>query len=134
MAAAPTLDSTRSRLKALGQDHLLHFAPTLGPSALRSLLDQVAALPLEDLPAMIAETEGQSAQDLTALEPVPLVRREAPDAAAFREAGETLVRAGKVAAFTVAGGQGTRLGWRGPKGTYPATVVTGKPLFRTFAE
>ena len=33
----------------------------------------------------------------------------------------------------VAGGQGTRLGWNGPKGCYPATVVTGKPLFRVFA-
>ncbi|MCA9295283.1 MAG: UTP--glucose-1-phosphate uridylyltransferase, partial [Phycisphaerales bacterium] len=38
------------------------------------------------------------------------------------------------AAFTVAGGQGTRLGWNGPKGTFPASVVTGKPLFRLFAE
>ena len=45
-----------------------------------------------------------------------------------------MIRRGQVAAFTVAGGQGTRLGWRGPKGTYPATVVTGKPLFRVFAE
>jgi UDP-N-acetylglucosamine/UDP-N-acetylgalactosamine diphosphorylase len=132
--SAPTLESTRSRLKALGQEHLLHFVPTLGPSALRTLLDQIAALPLEDLPAMMSETESQSAQDLSSLEPVPLVRREAPDAAAFRLVGEELVRSGKVAAFTVAGGQGTRLGWRGPKGTYPATVVTGKPLFRTFAE
>ena len=130
----PTLDATRSRLKALGQEHLLHFAPTLGPSALRTLLEQLAALPLEDLPRMLAETEAQAAQDLAALEPVPLVRRDGPDTATFRATGEALVRAGKVAAFTVAGGQGTRLGWRGPKGTYPATVVTGKPLFRAFAE
>ena len=58
----------------------------------------------------------------------------APPAGAARAHGEALLRAGKVAVFTVAGGQGTRLGWRGPKGTYPATVVTGKPLFRVFAE
>jgi UDP-N-acetylglucosamine/UDP-N-acetylgalactosamine diphosphorylase len=130
----PTLDSTRSRLKDLHQEHLLHFAPTLGPSALRSLLEQIAALPLEDLPSMVAQTESQAAQDLSMLEPVPVVRRESAEADAFRAAGEVMIRAGKVAAFTVAGGQGTRLGWRGPKGTYPATVVTGKPLFRTFAE
>jgi UDP-N-acetylglucosamine/UDP-N-acetylgalactosamine diphosphorylase len=130
----PTLDATRSRLQGLGQEHLLHFAPTLGPSALRTLLEQIAALPLEELSGMMRETESQSAQDLSALEPVPVVQRDGAESASFRATGEALVRAGKVAAFTVAGGQGTRLGWRGPKGTYPATVVTGKPLFRTFAE
>jgi len=134
MSTDPRLETTRARLASLHQEHLLHFAPTLGPSALRTLLDQIEALPLEDMPAMLAETESQAARDLTALEPVTRVPHDGSDAAAFRAAGETMIRAGKVAAFTVAGGQGTRLGWRGPKGTYPATVVTGKPLFRVFSE
>jgi tryptophan synthase beta subunit len=34
------------------------------------------------------------------------------------------------AAFVVAGGQGTRLGYDGPKGTYPVTPVRGKSLFQ----
>ena len=60
--------------------------------------------------------------------------RQPEDAERTRALGQELVDAGKVAAFTVAGGQGTRLGWNGPKGTYPATPLTGKPLFRVFAE
>ena len=48
--------------------------------------------------------------------------------------GEDLVRAGKTAAFTVAGGQGTRLGYEGPKGTLPVSPVKNKPLFQLFAE
>ncbi len=48
--------------------------------------------------------------------------------------GEQLLRDGVVAAFTVAGGQGTRLGWDAPKGTFPATPVTGRPLFGVFAD
>ena len=39
-----------------------------------------------------------------------------------------------MAAFTVAGGQGTRLGYDGPKGTYPVTPVSQKTLFQVFAE
>ena len=50
------------------------------------------------------------------------------------EHGESLIRAGKTAAFTVAGGQGTRLGYDGPKGTLPVSPIKGKPLFQLFAE
>jgi UDP-N-acetylglucosamine/UDP-N-acetylgalactosamine diphosphorylase len=50
------------------------------------------------------------------------------------EAGEKALRAGRVAAFTVAGGQGTRLGFDGPKGTFPVSPVSGKFLFQIFAE
>ena len=75
--AAPTLDSTRSRLKALGQEHLLHFAPTLGPSSLRALLDQIAALPIE--PIRDPATDAQEAQATlsaldAALKPAPAAR------------------------------------------------------------
>jgi len=44
------------------------------------------------------------------------------------------LRAGRVAAFTVAGGQGTRLGYDGPKGTFPVTPIKKKTLFQVFAE
>ena len=37
--------------------------------------------------------------------------------------GEELIRSGKIAAFTVAGGQGTRLGYDGPKGTLPVSPI-----------
>ncbi len=48
--------------------------------------------------------------------------------------GEELIRAGKTAAFTVAGGQGTRLGYDGPKGTLAVSPIKEKPLFQLFAE
>ncbi|MGH7957425.1 MAG: UTP--glucose-1-phosphate uridylyltransferase, partial [Opitutaceae bacterium] len=51
-----------------------------------------------------------------------------------KTAGEAALRAGRVAAFTVAGGQGTRLGYDGPKGTFPVTPLKQKPLFQVFAE
>lgn len=54
-------------------------------------------------------------------------------ARAFKH-GETLIRGGKTAAFTVAGGQGTRLGYDGPKGTLPVSPIKNKPLFQLFAE
>lgn len=48
--------------------------------------------------------------------------------------GEELVRQGKVGCLILAGGQGTRLGFDGPKGTIPVTPTTGKSLFQLFCE
>ncbi|MCX5807546.1 MAG: UDPGP type 1 family protein [Proteobacteria bacterium] len=51
-----------------------------------------------------------------------------------RAFGESLIREGKVAVLIVAGGQGSRLGFEGPKGTFPTTLIKKKSLFQIFAE
>ncbi len=48
--------------------------------------------------------------------------------------GEDILRQGRVAIFLVAGGQGTRLGYPGPKGCFPISPVKQKSLFQLFAE
>ena len=77
--------------------------------------------------------------NLDGLKPAPYTALPANggDAAQWAEAfeaGSAAIAAGRVAAFTVAGGQGTRLGYDGPKGTYPVTPVSEKTLFQVFAE
>jgi UDP-N-acetylglucosamine/UDP-N-acetylgalactosamine diphosphorylase len=76
---------------------------------------------------------------LAGLAPAPCIQLPTAggDAQAWAQAlaiGTAALRQGRVAAFTVAGGQGTRLGYPGPKGTFPVTPVKQKTLFQLFAE
>jgi len=50
------------------------------------------------------------------------------------ELGRQALRGGRVALFLVAGGQGSRLGFDGPKGCFPLSPLKSKTLFQLFAE
>lgn len=139
------MESLRARLERAGQSHLLKFHDRLNAAQRASLIAQVDALDLESLPRLVDEyVKNKPAFALPPLvQPAPYYavasgagseRTPAWDRAAYRRKGQDLLRAGKVAAFVVAGGQGSRLGYEGPKGCYPAGAVTNKPLFAIFAE
>jgi UDP-N-acetylglucosamine/UDP-N-acetylgalactosamine diphosphorylase len=141
--AAPTtsadLDALRDRLAAVGQEHLLTFADELAPAQLRTLIADIDAIPLDRVPdwvdRYVRNKPDFGAPDPSAIEPPPTFGLDSDwDRDACRRAGEDLLRKGQVAAFTVAGGQGSRLGYDGPKGCFPGGAVTGKPLFRMFSE
>ncbi len=60
--------------------------------------------------------------------------RDSADTLKAYTEGESLLRRQKVAVLIVAGGQGSRLGFDGPKGTFPLSPVKGKTLFQLLAE
>lgn len=139
---AASMETIRATLQSHGQSHLLSFYDGLTVAQQRSLLEQISQIDFTAIDCLIEEYVRNKPQIALPADvrPVSYYPRDPADsikpydAAKYRRMGEDLIRAGKVAAFTVAGGQGTRLGWAGPKGTFPATIVTGKPLFRVFAE
>lgn len=127
----------RERFAARDQGHVFRFWDRLTPAERRQLTAQLAALDLDALAAAFAHGRRPAVEAL--LEPPEVVRRPARggDPALLREArarGEEELAAGRVAALVVAGGQGTRLGHPGPKGTFPLGPVTDRSLFGLQAE
>ena len=126
-----------------GQAQVFAFFDRLAPDAQARLLAEAAEVDLAEVErlyrSLVAGGGAAAGVNLAGLAPAPyepLVANDG-DAAAWKQAkvaGEAALRAGRVAAFTVAGGQGTRLGYDGPKGTFPVTPVTDKSLFQVFAE
>lgn len=106
------------------------------------LAKQLENLDWTELKKALAECLSSSGESSIPLEYGPAhylpILPESPDQKARYEQafkhGEQLIRDGKTATFTVAGGQGTRLGYNGPKGTLPVSPIKKKPLFQLFAE
>ncbi|HJO96210.1 MAG TPA: UDPGP type 1 family protein [Victivallales bacterium] len=124
------------------QEHLLLFWDQLNSAQKDKLADQIRNINWDQLDELIKEyvikkPETKIPVDLKPADYYPMN----PDAEEYKKLyieaenkGKKLVSESKIAAFTVAGGQGTRLGFDGPKGTYPITPIKGKTLFQYFAE
>ncbi len=127
-----------ARLSRVEQQHVLNFYPSLNAKERAALLAQISALDAESLPGLVRDYVLQKPRfEIPAgLEPAPYFPATGAgwDRPAMRRAGEDLLRRGKVAAFVVAGGQGSRLGFEGPKGCFPAGCVSRKSLFQIFAD
>jgi UDP-N-acetylglucosamine/UDP-N-acetylgalactosamine diphosphorylase len=130
------------KLSKYGQQHLLKFWNELDSSRQENLAGQLNGIDWENLTAQIKryvlkQPDAAIPHDLSPAPYFPLHPKESDLTELYKQAiakGHELLHAGKVAALTVAGGQGSRLGYEGPKGTYPITPVKHKTLFQYFAE
>ncbi|MEM9752077.1 MAG: UDPGP type 1 family protein [Planctomycetota bacterium] len=141
-AATDRLDAARAQLAAAGQEHLLDHADTLDEAGQTKLLTQIEGIDWPEVARLIeTHVKAKPSFELTGqITGAPSYPAE-PDTdelkakyAEARQTGERMIREGRVAAFCVAGGQGSRLGWDGPKGTFPASPIRDATLFQLFAE
>lgn len=132
----------REAFEAAGQGQVFKFFTELDSAAQKALLAQAATIDLAELTRLVQTlvlNQHEGSLNLDELNPAPFIPlpENGGDPALWdtaRDVGAQAIASGRVAAFTVAGGQGTRLGYDGPKGTYPVTPVSKKTLFQVFAE
>ena len=144
MTTAYNKETLAALLAPWKQEHLLNFWDELTDEQKDILGAQIIGINWEQVTKwfrnVTSEDADSQAVPFDKLIPAPYVALEAAsqDDKAMqkkaRELGEELLRSGKVAGFTVAGGQGTRLGFDGPKGTYCFSEIRNASLFQCFAE
>lgn len=125
--------------EAHGQEHIFRFWKILNEESRQNLASSVAQIDFDLLDRLISQwvLHEPPKEEFDVILPIPIIppaRIESPEARHTFEVGEDILRAGRVGAFMVAGGQGTRLGYEGPKGAYPIGPITGKSLFQYHAE
>lgn len=123
-----TYETAVAVLKEQHQMHLLNYYNELNASQQASLLNQIAGLDWNLIRLSIsqtdtAKTEGKKIEPLGAMELSEIERRHGE----FEILGLESLRAQKVGAVLLAGGQGTRLGFDKPKGMFNIGVT--KPLY-----
>jgi len=142
MSSEKTLENVKKLLKEHNQSHLLAFFDQLDAEKRQDLLAQINQLDFTAIDQWIARYIKSKAphtvpSDFKPAPYYPFPPGDAAEKQKYQEAaalGKELISAGKVAAFVVAGGQGTRLGFDGPKGNFPISPVKNKTLFQLFAE
>jgi UDP-N-acetylglucosamine/UDP-N-acetylgalactosamine diphosphorylase len=133
----PELQAIIERVYAHDQGHVFRFWDHLDEQQQTDLLSQIDLIDFSLLSHLIEKASaGEEKKYEGTLEPpevITLAQRKESDQEA-RQIGEAALAAGDVGAVLVAGGQGTRLGFDGPKGMYPVTPVMQKSLFQLHAE
>ena len=130
------------RLSRHGQEHLLKWWGDLGDDERLRLVAEVESLDFDQLDALIADLVKDDQAAVSApdrVEPIEVFRLPQTDGERVArrhvaEIGEASLAAGAVGVVMVAGGSGTRLGFDGPKGTYPIGPVSAASLFQIHAE
>jgi UDP-N-acetylglucosamine/UDP-N-acetylgalactosamine diphosphorylase len=124
------------RLVAAGQGHLVDVLAHASPADAAALADQLEELDLGLIARLVGQVLGQHAEPaatgpLAPPNAVPVARGPEDDAhdRVARQQGTAALRAGRAGLVLLAGGQGTRLGFDGPKGNFPFGPVTGTTLF-----
>ena len=135
-------DTLKNALSSAGQEHLLAYWNELDEASQKQLALQLENINFSELARLIPEyvlnrPKTAIPDDLAPSPYFPQTPENKEQEELYAKAydrGIELLKSGRVCFLTVAGGQGTRLGFDAPKGTYPIGPVTGRSLFAYFAQ
>ncbi len=128
-------------LQQYGQDHLVDYYHTLPSQRKHDFIHKILQFDIHFAFKLYKEfcSKKDARQMIRTIEPpqVFTIPKNVQEQKKIEEAcitGESLIKQQKVAVLIVAGGQGSRLGYEGPKGTLRISPIKGKTLFQLFAE
>ena len=132
------IKDAEAKLKKYNQDVVIKLMNKLEGKEKEALAESVLETDLESVEKVFktintkqeASSAGISPMNATIKEDVSEEERKK-----YYELGKKVIENGEYAVVTVAGGQGTRLGHNGPKGTYKISTIKGeKSLFEILCE
>ena len=131
------IEDIKKKLKKYSQEHLLNNFKNLSEEKQKRLLEQIKNIDFDLIKSLYDTTQNITTEiQNDQIKPIEFFDKEKlyDDYKKYKEIGEKAIRTKKLAAVTMAGGQGTRLGHDGPKGTYDIGLESHKSLFELLSD
>ena len=125
-------------LKEYKQEHINRFIDEIGDEKAEELIEQIHTIDFHQITELYNNTKKTIEFKESKIEPLKYLDKAKltfEQTQRFDELGSNVVKKGQYAVVTMAGGQGTRLGHNGPKGTFKLDVYgKGKYLFEILVD
>ncbi len=126
------------KLNKYHQEHILELMSKLKDTQKQEIIDQILKIDFDKISELYENTKKVKEIDQNQITPINYIDKEKIDKKEKKELqklGEQLIKNDQYAVVTMAGGQGTRLGFSGPKGTYKLDIgAKGKYIFEILAD
>lgn len=131
-----TYDEMKEKTEKYNQSQVLSNYDKLSPEAKEELAEQVERIDFGKVNE-IYENAKKVISNNDVIEPISYIEKSKlskEDYDKYFKLGESAIKAGKYAVVSMAGGQGTRLGHSGPKGTFDIGLKSHKSIFEILTD
>lgn len=108
-------------LKQNNQGHIIDILENMSFEDSKKLVEQILELNFQEVEKLYNELKNGYVEKITTIEPVKYIEKfkiNEEEKSEYEKLGTKVIKENKLAVISLAGGQGTRLGHSGPKGTY----------------
>ena len=127
----------KEKLAKYGQEHLLNFYGEISEEKKNQLLNEILMTDFNQLKNLYEMTKTKPGLTESKIEPISHISKSelsTEEIEKYTKIGEEIIKQEKLAVVTMAGGQGTRLGHSGPKGTYDIGLFSHKSIFELLCD
>lgn len=127
-----TLNTVKSILKKYNQEHLINFIGQLTETQKSNLLNQIINIDFDEILELYNSFNNSDPNPTEEIEPLNYIVKDSIPTNKLKQyynTGIKAIKSGKIGIITLAGGQGSRLGFKGPKGTFCLDIEPKISLF-----
>jgi len=131
------LEDIKKVLKKYGQEHLLLRYNEMNDEEKEELLEQIKTIDFDLMKKLYEKASKPAELESVTIEPIEHVDKSkltVGEREMYEKKGIEAIKYNKFAVVTMAGGQGTRLGHNGPKGTFIFDTEKNKSIFETLCD